>query len=74
MTKPKVAPTKGKVEEKVEEKTFEKAFIVPAELGEKILNFLGELPYKYKQGIDPLVQGIIECPRSDLKVKMTPDV
>ena len=55
-------------EEKTEKKTIVGAFILEAKDGEALINALGELPYKFKPILDPVVTPLLQCIRGDITI------
>ena len=66
MAKTTEGPTKAA---ETKEISLEKAYVLSAETGDSILEFFGELPYKYKLKIEPLAQQLATAIRTDVKVK-----
>jgi len=58
-------------EPKMEQVELKQAWILPKELGDNLMRFLGELPYKFKRDLDPIVSGLAKSYRSDLTVGMS---
>ena len=50
---------------------IKEAYILSKELGDGIVRFLMDLPYKYKPTIEKILQGINQSPRGDIKVDQT---
>lgn len=53
----------------LQEQTFTKAFIVPAELGDKILQMFGELPRRLSPMVDPIHMEFQNCHRADVTLR-----
>jgi len=55
---------------KTEKKSFEKAYIIEAEVGDKIVNTLAELPIKYSSFIGPIIDHLQKGIRADVTINV----
>jgi hypothetical protein len=63
-TKPSTVASSKK--ESHEEQKFEKAYVVSAELGDRIITLFGELPRRLSPMVDALHMELQNCPRADI--------
>ena len=53
---------------KQEPQTHQNALIVPAELAERLMMMLGEMPMKFVEIIDPIAKELQKCSRGDITI------
>ena len=57
---------------KIEKHELKSAYIVPAEMGDKMVQALAELPIKYSQLVGPIIDGLQKAYRGDIDVMVDP--
>jgi len=58
---------------KIEKHELKNAYIVPAEMGDKMVQALAEMPIKYSQLIGPIIDGLQKAFRGNIDVMVDPN-
>lgn len=56
--------------QEMEEKTFEGAFVVPADLMDKVQATIGELPMKFSNLLIPIANELAKCYRGNITTQI----